>query len=84
MRGFPLRISKEKILSLRSSKIKDLQNRPKTFQLLAQFAIKIPEYSTPYYDIDKDSMKFTDWLDFHEIQRGKHSGSLDLTKIQRH
>ena len=48
MRGFPLRISKEKILSLRSSKIKDLQNRPKTFQLLAQFAIKIPEYSTPY------------------------------------
>ena len=35
----PLRISKEKIQSLRSSKINDLQNRPKMFQLLVQFAI---------------------------------------------
>ena len=45
----PLGISKEKTLSLLRLKGFDLQNRPKTFQLLAEFAIKIPERSTPYF-----------------------------------
>ena len=43
----PLGISKEKSLSLLRLKAFDPQNRSETFQLLAHFAIKISERSTP-------------------------------------